>query len=33
MTKTEFDGVIDKWTNKSLFEKISGYWKPTFTII
>ena len=33
MTKKEFDGVIDKWVNKDLFEKIDGRWSPTFEII
>ena len=32
MSKPEFDLVIDRWTNKSLFEKVDGRWKPTFTI-
>jgi len=33
MTKREFDGVLEKWVNKDLFEKVSGIWKPTFTIV
>ena len=32
MSLPEFDGVIDKWTNKSLFKKQDGRWTPTFTI-
>ena len=33
MTKSEFDGVLEKWVNKDLFEKVGGIWKPTFTIV
>lgn len=32
MTKTEFDGVVDKFANKNLFYKINGQWKPKFLI-
>ncbi len=31
MTKQEFDAVLDKYANKSLFEKIDGVWQPRFT--
>ena len=30
MTKKEFDNVLDKYVNKSLFEKIDGIWQPKF---
>ena len=29
MNLDEFNKVLDKWANKSLFEKINGQWKPT----
>ena len=32
MTLAEFESVIDRWTNTSLFKKQDGQWKPTFTI-
>ena len=32
MNRDEFDDVLDRWANKGLFEKIDGYWKPTFNI-
>ena len=32
MTMIEFDAVLDKWTNKDLFEKVDGRWKPVFVI-
>ena len=32
MSFPEFDAVIDKWTNNSLFKKRDGRWLPTFTI-
>jgi N-acetyl sugar amidotransferase len=32
MTKDEFDGVLDKYANKDLFEKIHGIWEPKFTV-
>ena len=31
MTKEEFDNVLDKYANKSLFEKNDGIWQPKFT--
>ena len=33
MKKSEFDEVLDKWTNKDLFEKENGFWKPKFKIV
>ncbi len=30
MNKKEFDDVLDKYANKSLFEKINGTWSPKF---
>lgn len=32
MTKDEFDQVLDRWANRSLFEKIDGYWRPLFEV-
>lgn len=32
MSKYEFDEVLDKWTNKNLFEKIDGIWSPKFEV-
>lgn len=32
MTQVEFDAVLDRWANRSLFEKVDGYWKPLFTV-
>ena len=32
MTSAEFESVIDRWTNTSLFKKQNGRWKPTFTV-
>jgi N-acetyl sugar amidotransferase len=32
MTIEQFDGVLDKWANKELFEKMGGRWEPVFTI-
>ena len=32
MTQQEFDAIIEKWVNKSLFELKNGRWQPTFTI-
>lgn len=32
MTKSEFDGVLDKFANKDLFEKNKGYWEPKFVV-
>jgi hypothetical protein len=28
----EFEGVLDRWVNKDLFEKINGRWQPKFTV-
>ena len=33
ITQKEFDDILDKWTNSSLFEKIDGYWKPLFKVV
>ena len=33
MSHSEFDGVLDRWANKELFEKVDGFWKPLFKII
>ena len=33
MTRSAFDEVIDKWANKDLFEKVDGFWKPTFSVV
>lgn len=30
MDRGEFDAVIDRWANKTLFEKVDGRWIPTF---
>lgn len=32
MTKKEFNDVLDKWANKSLFEKKGEQWEPIFEI-
>lgn len=32
MTQEEFDAVLDKWVNRSLFEKVDGRWQPTFKV-
>jgi N-acetyl sugar amidotransferase len=32
MTKDEFDEVLDRYANKSLFEKIDGIWQPKFLV-
>lgn len=32
MSAAEFDAVLDKWANTSLFEKVDGCWRPTFTL-
>ena len=32
MSKKEFDDVLDKWTNKNLFERSGDQWYPKFTI-
>jgi N-acetyl sugar amidotransferase len=33
MTKDEFDAVLDRYANTSLFQKRDGRWKPTFTVV
>lgn len=30
ITQTEFDGVLDRYANLDLFEKLDGRWKPKF---
>lgn len=32
MTPKEFDVALDRWTNRELFEKVDGNWKPVFTV-
>jgi N-acetyl sugar amidotransferase len=32
MTLSEFNLVLDRWTNKDLFKKVDGRWEPLFTI-
>lgn len=32
MSRAEFDAVLDRWANKSLFEKVDGYWRPLFIV-
>lgn len=32
MTKADFDAVLDRYANRSLFEKIDGRWVPTFVV-
>ena len=32
MSREEFDAVIDKWANKSLFKKVDGRWIPMFEV-
>ena len=32
ITYEEFDAVLDKWTNKELFNKVDGRWQPTFEV-
>ena len=32
MTKKEFNGIIDKYSNRDLFEKVNGTWSPKFSI-
>ncbi|MGE5411879.1 MAG: N-acetyl sugar amidotransferase [Clostridiales bacterium] len=32
MTMEEFDTVIDKWANSSLFEKVNNRWQPKFNV-
>ncbi len=33
MTKIEFDGVLDRYANENLFEKINGRWTPKFRVV
>jgi hypothetical protein len=33
MDRNEFDGVLDHYANKALFEKSEGRWRPKFEII
>ncbi|MFD0749648.1 N-acetyl sugar amidotransferase [Mucilaginibacter calamicampi] len=30
MSRGEFDGILDKYANKDLFEKVDGVWQPKF---
>ena len=30
MSRDEFEQVLDKWANKSLFEKKEGYWEAKY---
>jgi N-acetyl sugar amidotransferase len=32
MTQVEFDGVLDRYANKALFEKENGRWQPKFIV-
>jgi hypothetical protein len=32
MSQEEFDGVLDKWTNKELFTKVKGRWQPNYKV-
>ena len=32
MTMDEFVGVLDRWANNDLFEKVDGRWEPKFVI-
>ncbi len=32
MTAEEFDAVLDRWANRSLFEKVDGRWRPMFRV-
>jgi N-acetyl sugar amidotransferase len=32
MTKEEFDGVLDRYANRALFQKIDGRWMPNFVV-
>ena len=32
MSKIEFELVLDRWVNKSIFEKVDGRWRPLFKI-
>jgi hypothetical protein len=33
MSRKEFDRILDKWVNQTLFEKKDGYWKPLFRVV
>lgn len=33
ISEAEFDSVLDRWANKTLFEKVAGRWKPMFTVM
>jgi hypothetical protein len=33
MDRNEFDGVLDHYANKVLFEKSEGQWRPKFEIV
>lgn len=32
MNEEEFFGVLDRWANRDLFEKIDGWWRPKFRV-
>jgi N-acetyl sugar amidotransferase len=32
MSRAEFDRVLDRWANRNLFDKVEGFWKPTFDV-
>lgn len=32
ISRCEFDSVLDRWVNRSLFEKTNGYWRPLFEV-
>jgi hypothetical protein len=33
MDRSEFDGVLDHYANKTLFQKSEGRWRPKFEIV
>ena len=33
MSKPEFDAVLDRYANRSLFEKVNGRWQPRFMVV
>jgi len=33
MSREDFDGVIDRWANRDLFEKVDGRWRPRFRVV
>lgn len=33
MSREEFDASLDRWVNRSLFDKVDGYWTPRFTVV